>query len=136
MLILSVKNEKLGFFNRPVYCESRTEALSYIQNILMSDADRALVGLKDDLALYHLGSIDFETGFIDALAIPVKVCDLKDIFETIPKDRIPRFEKEFKEAFDNMSKYLESTKDTLAKIEELFGGDFDDAAFKKKFCHS
>lgn len=67
MKIYSIKNEKLSFFNRPIYVESSNEALSYIQNILMSDADRALLGLKSDLSLYELGEIDFSTGIIHSL---------------------------------------------------------------------
>lgn len=95
MNIYSIKNEKLGFFNRPIYCESSSEALSYIQNILMSDADRALKGLRGDLALYHLGVIDFETGLIDPAFIcnhhePIFVCSLDDIFDSIPEDKVPR----------------------------------------------
>lgn len=103
MNIYSIKNEKLGFFNRPIYCESEQEALSYIQNILMSDADRALSGLKGDLALYRLGSIDFTSGVImptlkksDSLDEsnlvenyePWFICSLEEIFDSIPKERL------------------------------------------------
>lgn len=87
MNIYSVKNEKLNFFNRPVYCETENEALSYIQNILMSDSDRALASLKGDLALYYLGEIDFVTGNIVATSA-IKVCDLEEIFNTIPADKL------------------------------------------------
>lgn len=100
MKIFSIKNEKLGFFNRPIYCESEAEALSYIQNVLMSDADRALSSLKDDLSLYDLGYIDFTNGIIkpstnildpitNELCIePILVCSLRDIFDTIPEDKL------------------------------------------------
>lgn len=95
MNIYSIKNEKLGFFNRPIYCESSSEALSYIQNILMSDADRALKGLRGDLALYYLGAINFETGVIDPCIYrdnfePIFVCSLDDIFDSIPEEKVPR----------------------------------------------
>lgn len=95
MNIYSIKNEKLGFFNRPIYCESSSEALSYIQNILMSDSDRALKGLRGDLALYHLGNIDFETGIIyssleNARMEPIFICSLDDIFDSIPEEKVPR----------------------------------------------
>lgn len=90
MRIYGIKNEKIGFFNRPIYVESAEEALSYIQNILMSDAERALQGLRDDLALYYQGDIDFTTGVITpAEGGPRMVCGLSDIFNSIPKDRIP-----------------------------------------------
>lgn len=98
MKIFSIKNEKLNFFNRPIYCESSAEALTYIQNVLMSDSDRALSGLKADLSLYELGEIDFTTGSITACSLvdsngntiidPIKVCGLEEIFETIPADRL------------------------------------------------
>lgn len=90
MLIFSIKNEKLGFFNRPIYVESSNEALSYIQNILMSDADRVMFGLKNDLALYAQGEIDFTTGIITGFKHPKKVCDLVEIFDSIPEDKIPQ----------------------------------------------
>lgn len=86
MKIFSIKNEKLGFYNRPMFCESSSEALSYIQNILMSDSDRALSGLKGDLSLYHLGDIDFETG--DIIPGNFFVTSLEEIFDSIPKDRL------------------------------------------------
>ena len=103
MNIYSIKNEKLGFFNRPIYCESEAEALSMIQNILMSDADRALSNLKGDLALYCLGSINFENGVIlPCLAFrdsfdeanpcenyaPRFICTLEEVFNTIPEDML------------------------------------------------
>ena len=91
MLIFSIKNEKLGFFNRPIYCESSNEALTYVQNVLMSDADRALRGLKGELALYVLGEIDFTTGKILADKRGVrKICDLEEIFDSIPEEKVPR----------------------------------------------
>lgn len=93
MKIFAIKNEKIGFFNRPIYVESSNEALSYIQNILMSDADRVLYGLKSDLALYEQGEIDFATGIIKGSKKPVFVCSLEDIFASVPEDVIPRNEK-------------------------------------------
>lgn len=88
MNIYSIKNEKTGFFNRPIYCESENEALTYIQNVLMSDSDRALSSLKGYLALYYLGYIDFVSGIIDTENNPSKICDLEDIFNTIPADKL------------------------------------------------
>ena len=100
MNIYSIKNEKLNFFNRPIYCESDNEALSYIQNVLMSDADRALSSLKGDLSLYLLGSIDFVTGiiapsvnihdvdYVEGETLPIKICSLEDIFNSIPEERL------------------------------------------------
>lgn len=106
MKIFSIKNEKLSFFNRPIYVESAEEALSYIQNILMSDADRALFGLKDDLSLVYLGDIDFVTGRIDPCKRPVTIRSLSDIFATIPEDKIPRSEKYFMEQLDKLGRAL------------------------------
>ncbi len=97
MNIYSIKNEKMEFFNRPIYCESFNEAMVYLQNVLMSDADRALIGLKDDLALYFLGTIDFVSGKIDAPRNPKKLCDLSSVFESIPEDRIPQTAKKLQQ---------------------------------------
>lgn len=103
MKIFSIKNEKLGFFNRPIYCESAQEAMSYIQNVLCTDVDKALFGLKDDLALYYLGDIDYVTGVIVPAVLPVDVideanpaasyapmfvCGLRDIFDSIPDEMV------------------------------------------------
>lgn len=124
MKIYSIKNEKLGFFNRPIYCESDPEALSYIQNVLMSDADRALSGLKDDLALYCLGDIDFTTGYIYPFAFttsdgdefkPLLICSLKDIFDSIPEDKLkPALTR------DDLDKCYSMFKDLSGIITERF----------------
>ncbi len=107
MKIYSIKNEKLNFFNRPIYCENDAEALSYIQNVLMSDADRALLGLKNDLALYFIGDFNSSSGIIQSAfdfvgEDVIKVADLIDIFETIPNDKIPRTERAIKSVTDNL----------------------------------
>ncbi len=134
MKIYSIKNEKLGFFNRPIYCESDAEALSYIQNVLMSDADRALSGLKDVLSLYKLGDIDFTTGYINSYAFtthdgeefkPVLVCSLKEIFDSIPEDKIkPALTREDVEKCYSMFKELsgivtERFDDVYEKLHDL-----------------
>ena len=106
MKIFSIKNEKISFFNRPIYVESAEEALSYIQNILMSDADRALLGLKDDLSLVYLGDINFVTGKIDPCKKPVTITPLADIFASIPEDKIPRNEKYIMEQLDKFGRAL------------------------------
>lgn len=130
MNIYSIKNEKLGFFNRPIYCESEAEALSYIQNVLMSDADRALSNLKSDLALYFLGSIDFKTGIIaSSLAqidsfdesfpldnyAPVRICSLEEIFNTIPADKLkPELTRDdMKRAYEK----IKSLEETVISLE-------------------
>jgi hypothetical protein len=135
MNIYSIKNEKLGFFNRPIYCESYQEALTYIQNILASDADRALKGLRGDLSLYLLGSIDFTSGeispsyeFIDdgvtKIYQPLCICTLDEIFDSIPDDQIKDTNKEidrvrcdlraeFLELFDGLSKDINAKFDGL-----------------------
>ena len=118
MKIYSIKNEKLGFFNRPIFCESNAEALSYIQNVLMSDADRALLGLKSDLALYFLGSIDFTNGRIEPMEFdPLKVCDLEDIFNTIPEDKIPRSERQINENLKYLDNKIIELSDKLATLK-------------------
>lgn len=115
MLIFSIKNEKLGFFNRPIYVESSNEALSYIQNILMSDADRVMLGLKNDLALYAQGEIDFTTGIITGFKHPKKVCDLVEIFDSIPEDKIPQTSKVLTERIARLEAMLEE----FCKTEEV-----------------
>lgn len=129
MNIYSIKNEKLGFFNRPIYCESEAEALSMIQNILMSDADRALSNLKGDLALYYLGFIDFTNGIIkpslceceydDFGAVtepqPLFICTLEEVFNTIPEDMLKP-----KLTVDDMNRAYEKIKaleDTVSSLE-------------------
>lgn len=106
MNIYSIKNEKLGFFNRPVYCESDPEALSYIQNVLMSDADRALLHMKDDLSLYFIGTINFVSGVIKTPRKPILVSGLSDIFASIPEDKIPRSESFFREKIKNLEERI------------------------------
>lgn len=116
MKIFSIKNEGISFFNRPIYCESEAEALSYIQNVLMSDADRALLGLKDQLALYCLGEIDFTTGVISANDAPVIVCSLLDIFNSIPEDRVPQTAKKLGQRIDNVVEHLDAIDEILKEV--------------------
>lgn len=118
MKIFSIKNEKLSFFNRPIYVESAEEALSYIQNVLMSDADRALLGLKDDLSLVYLGDIDFVTGKIHPCKKPVTITPLADIFATIPEDKIPRNERYIMEQLDKLGR---AVCDLDREVRELNG---------------
>lgn len=109
MLIFSIKNEKLGFFNRPIYCESSNEALTYVQNVLMSDADRALRGLKGELALYALGEIDFVTGKISVCKRePCKICDLEGIFDSIPEEKVPRDSQALLRKIEELSSRIKS----------------------------
>lgn len=116
MNIYSIKNEKLGFFNRPIYCENNAEVLSYIQNVLMSDADRALLGLKDDLSLYNLGYFNSQIGIVDAESEPCFVCSLREIFDSIPEDKIPRSERQINDSL----KYLDGEiKKLQAALESL-----------------
>lgn len=118
MKIFTIRNEKLGFCNRPIYCETETEALSYIQNVLMSDADRALRGLRGDLALYLQGDINFETGEIVPVVPIVKICDLADIFDSIPADSIPRDSKELWNGIANLGARIDTLTETLDRIKE------------------
>lgn len=119
MKIYSIKNEKIGFFNRPIYCESPNEALTYVQNVLSSDADRALLHLKDDLALYELGSIDFTTGIIDSYEEPLIVCTLHDIFATIPTDVIPRNEKQIISLFEDLRSRVDTLDVFVKKLDSF-----------------
>lgn len=128
MKIFSIKNEKLGFFNRPIYCESEAEALSYIQNVLMSDADRALSNLKDDLSLYYLGDIDFTTGIITPSMFDEQsstdcnnyVCDLREIFDTIPEDKLkPSLTREdIEKCYDLFKSLSQSVEDRFNLIDD------------------
>lgn len=119
MFIYSIKNEKIGFFNRPIYCESPNEALTYIQNVLSSDADRALLHLKDDLVLYELGSIDFTSGYINPHDDPLPVIPLSDIFNTIPKDVIPRNEKQIIALFEDLKSRVDSLDISFKNLDSL-----------------
>lgn len=107
MNIYSIKNEKLEFFNAPMYFDSVNGCKNHMQNILMSDADRALQGLKDDLALYWLGTVDFVTGRIEGFKNPRKVCDLRELFDTIPKDSVPRTANQLRDMIKDLKRQLE-----------------------------
>lgn len=117
MKIFSIKNEQIGFFNRPIYCESEAEALSYIQNVLMSDADRALLGLKDQLALFYLGEVDFTTGVITSAESPTLVCGLLDIFNSIPEDRVPQTAKQLSKRIEDLASHLDSIDECIKEVK-------------------
>lgn len=95
MLVYSIKNTVTGFFNRPIYVNSQQEALNLIQNILITDKDKALFGLKDKLELYFIGRWDDVNGIFFPHVEPkddvivesnMFVCSLKDIFDSIPEE--------------------------------------------------
>ena len=117
-LILSIKNEKLSFFNRPIYVSSVNEALSYVQNILMSDSDRALRGLKSDLALYFIGEIDWTTGVISSVNDPEFVCSLEEIFDNIPSDKVLCIDSEIQRKFDALSDEISNLHSTVDKLSQ------------------
>lgn len=107
MNIYSIKNEKTQFFNRPIYTESFNEAMTYVQNVLMSDSDRALIGLRNDLSLYWLGSIDFVSGKIDAPKQPKKLADLSEIFDSIPAEKVPQTANQLRDMIMDLSHRLD-----------------------------
>lgn len=124
MNLYSIRNEKLGFSNRPLFAENDAEALNYIQNVLMADADRALLGLKNDLALYFIGVFDSERGVLERLYDPdndcstsVKICDLVDLFNTIPEDKIPRSERQISENLRILDEKFSALSDKLATLK-------------------
>lgn len=126
MNIYSVKNEKLEFFNAPMFFETSNGAMSHMQKILMADADRALFGLKDDLALYFLGTVDFVSGKIDTPKKPIKIADLRDLFETIPQDRVPRTAEKLQAEIDSLNDKLANLNEDFSNmIESLQSGRFD-----------
>lgn len=123
MKVFAIKNTKLNYFNRPIYAENEAEALSYIQNVLASDSDRALRNLADDTILVEIGEYNSSTGMLlPCRELLVAILDnfhedcvkgdipfheltdkvmhdldgfvyvdgisLKDIFDSIPKERI------------------------------------------------
>lgn len=123
MKVFAIKNTKLNYFNRPIFAEYEAEALSYIQNVLASDSDRALRSLADDTMLVEIGEYNSSTGVLlpnrvyleniilnvaellasgelhigDAPTYVVNHLEaifyddgisLKDIFDSIPKERI------------------------------------------------
>lgn len=123
MNIYSIKNEKLEFFNRPIYCESSNEALTLVQNILMSDADRALIGLRSDLALYFLGTIDFVSGKIEAVKKPIRIEGLDKIFDSIPEDKVPRTENQLRNLIRQLSDEVDDLEIKVLTLENSKEGD-------------
>lgn len=135
MKIFSIKNEKLGFFNRPIYAESCEEALSYVMNVLMSDADRALLALKDDLNLYCLGWIDFTTGKIDFDEhFPYCVSTLKEIFDMIPEDKIPRSEREIRKEIEKLAADLREVERIAQSADNAFNNHVNSVAHLTEIC--
>lgn len=117
MKIFSVKNENLSFFNRPIYVESVEEALSYIQNILSSDADRALLHLKNELSLVYLGDIDFTTGKITPCEDLTLCWSLADIFDSVPSDRIPQNALELQKEINSLREQISNISEVMKEVK-------------------
>lgn len=129
MKIYQIVNNEINFWNRPFFAENDSEAISYIQNILMSDADRALIGLRDHLSLYCTGEYnsmpdqyaaeyDFAPSIIGC--DPVHICRLDFIFDSIPADRVPRTAVQLKKSIDDQADLFKKSVNLLSeKIDTL-----------------
>lgn len=123
MLVYSIKNYKLGYFNTPFYAENDSQALNYVQNVLMHDTAGIMIGLKGDLELYCLGTFDCAEGILYPELTYVNddvgtytnryVSNLEDIFDTIPKEKLkPELTKE------DLNRAYEKIKALEARVED------------------
>lgn len=132
MKIYQIVNNEINFWNRPFFAENDSEAISYIQNILMSDADRALIGLRDQLSLYCTGEYismpdknyddDIDLSYRPSIigCDPVHICRLDFIFDSIPADRVPRTAVQLKKSIDDQADLFKKSVNLLSeKIDTL-----------------
>lgn len=85
--VLVYRNKKMKCFTNPIYTQDKLENLELnIIRSLIAGGPSAKEKLKN-LAMYHLGTFDDETGKYDLLAEPELLFDVDDIIASLPEER-------------------------------------------------
>ena len=83
--VLAYRNKKLKSYANPVYVEAKLETIEVsITRAIVSGGEEALKKFKN-LALYHFGTFDDQTGKYDLFKEPELICDCDDIIASIPE---------------------------------------------------
>lgn len=82
MNIYAIKDTKVGRFYPPFYADSDEAAILQIKENLLSPSGIQLLRLKDQLEIYLLGRIDFNSGYI----IPTDALDVYKSTSILPED--------------------------------------------------
>lgn len=118
--VFCIRNKVTGYCNRPMYCTSVEECKNIIQNVLVTDKDKALFGLRDKLELLYVGEWDDVNGlllpFFDdkGKSSNAIVCTIEDIFDSIPEEFLkPALTR------DDIIACVEKIKDLKSCVNEL-----------------
>ena len=79
--IYALKDKDLGCFNNPYYDDTLADNSAEQMRRFLSTADLEKVSQLRHKVLYHLGSLDDETGVIQHETVPVLLFDCDDVLD-------------------------------------------------------
>lgn len=102
MFIYSIKNEKISYFNKPIFAVSDEEALNILRSTIASDYTGGLLALCSELSFYCNGTVDFTTGHYSSFKKPRFICSVDKFMEDVV-DTILRSNFEYQNSLENSS---------------------------------
>lgn len=76
LLAVAVRDEALDAFNRPFFVNSLGFAIRSFEDEVNRDApDNAMRNHPKDFSLFHVGFYHEDTGRLESLDIPLRLCD-------------------------------------------------------------
>lgn len=85
--ILCYRNKAMKCYANPIYSQEKLENLEVnVSRSIIAGGPEARLKSKN-LALYHFGTFDDETGKFDLLKEPELLFDVDDILAAIPEDK-------------------------------------------------
>lgn len=86
--IIAFRNKAIKSYLNPQYIEGKLENLEVALTRGITLGGAAKVKEYKDLALYHFGTFDDQTGKYDLLKEPELICDCDDIIASIPSQEV------------------------------------------------
>lgn len=83
-IMVSMHDDELKHYNRPMFFRSRTEALIALRNIVVSGDDAMINNLADVMSAHIVGEFDEATGMVMPCT-PILLCRLFD-FKRVKKE--------------------------------------------------
>lgn len=83
-ILVSMHDDELKHYNRPMFFRSRTEALIALRNIVVSGSDPMIEALADVMSAHIIGEFNESTGEIISCR-PLLLCRLFD-FKRVKKE--------------------------------------------------
>lgn len=83
MKIYQIKNETIGYFNKPIFAENDAEALNVLRSTVAGDYTGGLLTLSSELGFYYTGEVDFTIGHFRSPKHPRLLCNVGEFMAEI-----------------------------------------------------